>query len=136
MKNYFFTYLIFIRALQINFPIFILKNKNQNNLINKSKKMIDNQSKEDYYIKGSRMAKRRSIEVVITSRTRNAVVLFGHVGSNPTFSAISYISGGVAQLGERVIRIYEARGSNPLISTNIFKRNDHNWSFFLFYIKF
>ena len=26
--------------------------------------------------------------MVITSRTRNAVVLFGHVGSNPTLSAI------------------------------------------------
>ena len=26
--------------------------------------------------------------MVITSRTRNAVVLFGHVGSNPTHSAI------------------------------------------------
>ena len=28
----------------------------------------------------------KRIEVVITSRTRNAVVLFGHVGSNPTVS--------------------------------------------------
>ena len=42
----------------------------------------------------------------------------GHVGSNPTFSASQRpINGGVAQLGERVIRIYEVRGSNPLIST-------------------
>ncbi len=30
----------------------------------------------------------RVIEVVITSRTRNAVVLFGHVGSNPTLSVL------------------------------------------------
>ena len=44
--------------------------------------------------------------------------IIGHVGSNPTFSASQRpINGGVAQLGERVIRIYEVRGSNPLIST-------------------
>jgi hypothetical protein len=29
--------------------------------------------------------------------------------------------GAVAQLAERVARIHEARGSNPLSSTNIFK---------------
>ena len=31
-------------------------------------------------------------------------------------------SGGVAQLGERMLRMYEVAGSNPVISTNDFRR--------------